>query len=130
MERYIIPAIILLIFSLVLFANMHYAKADDQGHPPEHMMLHEKFYSKWNMPNNGGYRVNSCCSNTDCYPTPIKKEGEKHVFLHRETQTWLEVPETKLEQNQPDEEESPDGQSHVCASKNGVVFCATMGSGQ
>jgi len=35
-------------------------------HPPQDQLLHEKFYSTWQMPDNP---MRSCCNNADCYPT-------------------------------------------------------------
>jgi len=75
---------------------------DDHQHPPQDMALHEKFYSTWNVPNNGNERVASCCNLKDCYPTTIKKVGEHWYAQRREDFQWILIPEGKLEHNQPD----------------------------
>ncbi len=110
-------------------------------HPPEHMQLHDEFYASWKMPEPRdratGQRQNNCCGGRDCYPTAIKKVtygkwGEQSGWyaMHRETGKWVIIPDEKLEHNTHDPRESPDGQSHVCASPLGNIFCAVVGSGQ
>ena len=105
---------------------------DDHQHPPQDMALHEKFYSTWNVPNNGNERVASCCNLKDCYPSTTKKVGEHWYAQRREDFQWILIPEGKLEHNQPDPRESPDYQSHVCMTPPGsgkTVYCAVLGSG-
>lgn len=102
-----------------------------QGHP-EDMAMHEKFYSTWNMPNYGRPRLSSCCNKNDCYATPIRQVDGKYYARRREDGMWLLIPPNKLEQLQPDERESPDGQSHACIAPpyaGNAVYCATLGTG-
>lgn len=130
----IIITVMVMMFLVVSYGT---GRADDvDGGPmphanhPQDLPLHERFYSTWNMPNAGMRRTVSCCNKNDCYPTRIWAENGKYWALHRESGESIEVPANKLEQLQPDEEESPDGQSHICASRQKAVYCATMGSGQ
>lgn len=121
----------------LLIASLLYAKAADAGeHNHEALGEVGAFYETWmRMPD----RSNSCCNKIDCYETIIKPDGKGgHVFLHRETQTWVLIPNDKLEDNATDARDSPNGMSHVCASPvlgglNGEtyinVFCAVRGSG-
>lgn len=107
----------------------------EEGHPPQDQALHDQFYSKWNMPDmrdSTDHRYASCCNKIDCYPTAFKKEGDTWYARQRETGNWIAVPESKIEQNYLDMNESPDGQSHVCMSSPATgsrVICATIGSG-
>jgi hypothetical protein len=91
-----------------------------------------EIYSKWAMPDQrsqNGLRNMSCCSGKDCYMTSTRRQDGQWQYLHRETGQWLVIPKHKIEQNYPDEWESPDGRSHVCALPSGLVLCATLGSG-
>lgn len=99
------------------------------SHPPEDEALHGKFYSTWNMPNNGQPRDKSCCNKGDCYPTPFKNVAGTWFAMHRETGKWIVVPDQKLEHLQSDPRESPDGQGHLCASAERYVYCAVIGGG-
>lgn len=99
------------------------------SHPPQDEAMHDKFYSTWNMPNNGQPRDKSCCNKFDCYPTPFKNVGGTWYAMHRETGKWIAVPPQKLEHLQSDPRESPDGQGHMCASATSYVYCAVIGGG-
>jgi hypothetical protein len=116
----------------VVMLIITFAYAQTHQHPAKDAALHEQFYSKWNMPNNGHERTSSCCNKHDCYPTPIKQVDGQYYALRREDQKWIPFPASKLEQNQTDERESPDHQSHACIPppQNGNhVYCATLGTG-
>lgn len=128
-----------LIFLLALSAIV---KADGPPGPhqehPEDLPLHEQFYSKWQMPNGGKTRTASCCNKADCYPTAFKLEGGTWFAQRREDGMWMAVPASKLEQEQTDPEESPDGLGHVCAAPPAYddegkklsyfsIFCAVLG---
>ena len=106
-------------------------KIQHEGHPQD-LLLHDKFYSTWNQPNNGNRRRVSCCNNQDCYPTNIVLKEGKWWAQRREDLKWIMIPDGKLEHNQPDPRESPDHQSHACISPpigGDYVFCAVLGSG-
>lgn len=127
--RYVLAAVAALCI-LVLGAP---AAGQEHQHPPRDAQLHDKFYSTWNMPNGGQPRTSSCCSSKDCYPTTIKNVGGVWFAQRREDQAWIMVPDAKVEQNQSDPRESPDGLSHVCmaAPTGGAnVYCAVLGTGQ
>lgn len=122
--RYLFP---LLLGFCLMTAFLSIAKAQ---HPPEHQNLHDKFYSTWQMAvvrDALGRRTNSCCSNHDCYPTRFRNVAGVWFAFHRETQSWIPVPESRLEHNTPDPRESPDGHSHLCASALTNVYCAVLG---
>lgn len=114
---------------VILLALTSAALADDHQHPPQDADLHDAFYSTWRVPNGGAYRGSSCCNKKDCYPAQIKSQAGQVFFLHRETRQWKIIPQGIIEANQPDPRESPDGQSHVCASPTGAVYCAVLGGG-
>jgi hypothetical protein len=117
-----------LAFALTAFAT----RAGEHFHPPEDAALHHKFYVMWNMPNNGQPREKSCCNKEDCYPTQIKNVGGTYFALRREDQMWVPIPHAKIEHNQSDPRESPDGRNHVCMAppQDGIkVYCAVLGSG-
>lgn len=106
---------------------------EHHGHQPQHMTLHEQFYSKWNRPDmrhGDGSRYSSCCNNQDCEPAPLRHGAQGWEAWHRLTQRWVPVPDAILEQNNADMVESIDGQSHACISASGTtVYCATLGAG-
>lgn len=119
----------LLMTALILWALPTLAQ---HNHPPQDAQLHEQFYSTWQMPNGGQPRANSCCNKADCYPTPMRNVGGTWFAKRREDGRWIAIPDSKLEQNQPDMRESPDGQSHVCMpppNHSDGVYCATLGLG-
>lgn len=116
-------------FSIV---GIRLSQAQDHSHPASDIELHNKFYSTWDMPNDGNERTKSCCNKRDCYPTPIKFLNGRYYALRREDGMWLIVPTDKLEQNQSDMRDSPDHQSHACIShpdSGNYVYCATLGAG-
>jgi hypothetical protein len=102
--------------------------AQERHHPPEHMQLHEKFYSTWFMPDDPR---RSCCNKADCYPTQVKFENGQWWALRREDQQYIPVPWQKVEINR----NNPDGRNHLCAppptSPHGpsTVFCFALGGG-
>ncbi len=93
-------------------------------HPPEHVELHEKFYSNWMMPD---YPSISCCSNRDCAPAEAKIVNGTWYAKRDTDKKWRKVPDSKVEINR----DSPDGRSHLCApmSEPDGVFCFIPGSG-
>lgn len=97
-------------------------------HPPQDEELHVKFYLSWMIP---PLRNVSCCDKRDCYPTAVKNVGGTWFVERREDREWIPVPEHKIEQNQKDPKESPDGRAHVCLGPPpyGVLHCFTHGSG-
>lgn len=120
--------LLILILATPAFAQGH------SNHPPKDQALHETFYSTWLRPDIrvGVDRTASCCNDKDCYPTLFKKVGGTWFAQRREDREWIAVPAAIIEQNQPDERESPDGQSHVCMQPPNMqnkVFCATLGTG-
>lgn len=94
-------------------------------HPPEHQALHEQFYSTWMIPPS---RTTSCCNKQDCFPTTFRKRADQWWALDRDGLTWLLVPADKIEENQTDPRDSPDGRGHICAYR-AYIYCAVLGSG-
>jgi hypothetical protein len=118
--------------TLALALNVTFSHSQPNGHPPEHQNLHETFYSHWDNPRlrmEDGRRYSSCCGLKDCYPTEVSKRGDQIYARSHDGLRWVLVPSSAIEQNYPDEEESPDGQSHVCMNEYDVVFCFTLGTG-
>lgn len=83
-------------------------RAGTHRHPPQDQPLHEKFYSKWHMPDNPSV---SCCNEADCYPTEIKYVDGKIYAKRREDGKYISVPPEKVERNR----DNPDGRNHLCA---------------
>jgi hypothetical protein len=101
--------------------------AAQHQHPPQDEALHEKFYSKWYMPDDPS---KSCCNKADCYPTEIKYIGGKLFARRREDGKYILVPAQKIERNR----DNPDGRSHLCAPPPSsyapdTVFCFSLGGG-
>jgi hypothetical protein len=130
MERDTPPAAAVMMLVAAISLLIFIATKAWAQHPPEHQELHEKFYSTWMIPRPGmpDHRKASCCDKRDCYPAEVTRIGGQWFFLHRETKRWLPIPENRLEHNQPDPRESPDGRSHICAGTTGVLYCATLGA--
>ncbi len=71
----------------------------------------------------------SCCGPNDCQIVQVKHtEDDRWYFRDPQQHTWREIPDDRIENNQPDARESPDGQSHVCFNP-AYVLCAVLGSG-
>jgi hypothetical protein len=107
-------------------------EAQEHQHPAADADLHARFYAGWMIPNGGEPRRSSCCSLKDCYPTEIRQQAGVYLARRREDGAWIPIPRGKLEHEQGDPRESPDGQSHVCMPPPGagtVVYCAVLGSG-
>jgi hypothetical protein len=95
-------------------------------HPPQDQLLHEKFYSKWHMPDNPTL---SCCNEADCYPTEIKYVDGNLYAKRREDGKYISIPPEKVERNR----DNPDGRNHLCAPPpsayhtSDTVFCFALG---
>lgn len=102
------------------------SQAGIHRHPPQDLPLHEKFYSKWHMPDNPSV---SCCNEADCYPTEIKYVDGKIYAKRREDGKYIFVPPEKVERNR----DNPDGRNHLCAPppntshSSDTVFCFALG---
>src|SRR5882757_9460872 len=90
-----------------------------QGHPEKH-----DWYKELKQPDTGY----SCCngrSNTsegDCRPTRayLSDDGMWYALLNGR---WVPVPPRVVLKQL-----APDGRSHICASKNGMIYCFLGGS--
>lgn len=118
----------------LLLSSVFGVRGQEHEHPPEHMPLHDRFYSTWMKP---GARNESCCNKQDCFPTVVRIRGtfceayRPLGFGTGNVSEWVKFDCQKLEENQPDGREAPDGQSHACLSRySDTVYCAVRGSGQ
>jgi hypothetical protein len=104
------------------------ALAEERHHPPEHMQLHEKFYSTWYMPDEP---TRSCCNRADCYPTQVKFHEGQWWAMRREDGKYIPIPWKKVEVNR----NNPDGRNHLCAPPPSphhppnAVYCFALGGG-
>src|ERR1700716_3269874 len=114
-----------------LFAVPGLAQEAGQGrplhqHPPQDRLLHERFYSRWHMPDNPAM---SCCNEADCYPTEIKYIHGDIYAKRREDGKYIAIPPQKVERNR----DNPDGLNHLCAPPPSVyhpsdtVYCFALG---
>jgi len=90
-----------------------------------------KFYQTWKQPtdrNENGERTKGCCGENDCHPVAqLRRNGEDWFFYDTTYRVWILIPPDKIEDNQPDPRDSPDGNWHVCNQRS-MVFCAVRGS--
>lgn len=104
------------------------AHADDHQHPTHDQALHDKFYSTWLVPNGGYSRRQSCCNKKDCAAVrAVRRKGDIWEAQRDSDGSWLRVPPSKVESNQPDPRQSPDGRSHMCSVETNVI-CFVLGS--
>jgi hypothetical protein len=100
-------------------AQDHSSGQYGQGHAENH-----DWYEKLKQPGSNA----SCCNGTtngvegDCRPTRAyqKDDGMWYALLNGR---WVPVPPRVVLQQL-----SPDGNSHICAGKSGVIFCFLGGS--
>lgn len=91
----------------------------DEGHAENH-----DWYQELKQPGTGF----SCCNGTingiegDCRPTRayVTDEGQWYALLNGR---WVPVPPRVVLRQL-----APDGGSHICASKNGMIYCFLGGS--
>lgn len=117
-------------------------RAAEHNHPPQHAAIHDEFYSKWNKPNGGAERTQSCCNKQDCIPTRISVAGGVCKAWKPDVKAcgdygdcvdipahWVVFDCMRLEEYQKDPHDSPDGKSHACiAVHTDTVYCAVRGS--
>lgn len=87
-------------------------------------------YSDWKMPDNrppSGERMYSCCNNIDCAPRQSRFESGHWYVQFRDS--WLLVPDSKVETKYRDAWITPDGLAHGCISQSGVIYCFTPPGG-
>lgn len=114
--------------ALVALLGVAFAQEEHRGHKPEHMELHNQFYSTWMMPDN---RAISCCHDEDCEPAEAHQENgvwyARKVSEAESYPEYIRIPENKVERDR----DSPDGRSHICGRRYGFsngnmsmsVFC-------
>lgn len=123
---------VLVFIGLICLARQAYG--EEHHHPAADAPIHEQFYSKWMIPTP---RTQSCCDLKDCYPTALRQRADGQWEARRRPsdmrdglKEWVPFAAAKLEQNQTDPQESPDGRSHACISQHSdIVYCATLGAG-
>jgi hypothetical protein len=110
---------------LLLYVGMNGGLAQHAGHhhPPEHEMLHQKFYKSWMRPDDRRY---SCCNDQDCAPVPAVRYSPHTGWEAQRASDgkWLRIPQEKVEYDR----DSPDGWAHMC-SIGDTVFCFISGIG-
>lgn len=127
MQRYF-HLIVRLGLSLACFVMLKVNAQEHRQHPAQDMLLHEKFYSTWFMPDQP---EKSCCNKADCYPTIARFQNGQWWAQRREDGEWLPIPWKKVEMRR----DNPDGRSHVCAPPPSsshpptTVFCFSLGGG-
>ncbi len=99
------------------------ALAQDGHHGQGHSQNHD-WYQELKQPGTGL----SCCNGTtndaegDCRPTRayVSDDGQWYALLNGR---WVPVPPRVVLKQL-----APDGSSHICASKNGMIYCFLGGS--
>lgn len=129
--RKVDAAIPLIVFGL-LFIGIQLAMAQDhQGHRPQDLPIHKRFYNTWMMPD---APYTSCCHDEDCRPAEVKfKDGKVYARQEGDEGEFTLVPPNKIEEKRS----SPDGRNHLCgrrywhnsASGDFSVFCFIAGAG-
>ena len=105
------------------FVHPKKAHAQDGAHGQNHAEGHD-WYKELKQPGTGY----SCCNGTvngiegDCRPTRayIQDDGTWRALIDGR---WVEVPPRVVLQKL-----APDGNSHICAGKNGMIYCFIGGS--
>jgi hypothetical protein len=121
-------ALAIVILMIAAFCQLSQVRAQDHHHPAADVVIHEKFYSTWMMPDRPEI---SCCNRQDCYPTEVRFRDGFWEAKRREDGIYVRVPWEKVEKNR----DSPDGRNHVCMPppnrgyQGAEVFCFALGSG-
>ena len=77
-------------------------------HLPQHMELHEKFYSKLKVPGTD----TSCCSDKDCRPVDYRVRSDG-AYEFKVAGYWIKVDNKRIVR-----ELTPDGGSHWCGMRH------------
>ena len=101
------------------------AAAQSGRHNDGHAQQHD-WYQELKQPGTGY----SCCNGTvngilgDCRPTRAYQDddGAWHALMDGK---WVKIPPRVIF---PQATLSPDGRSHICASRSGMIFCFLGGS--
>ena len=122
---YLSGAAVLAIFMLAFtFSGGHRAFAQEGHHNQGHADQHD-WYQELKQPGTGF----SCCNGTkngvegDCRPTRAylnDDDGRWYALLNGR---WTQIPPRVVLQQL-----APDGRSHICASKSGMIYCFLGGS--
>lgn len=110
--------------ALAAFTAPDLRAQDHSGHRGESHVENHDWYEKLKQPGTNA----SCCNGTrdgvegDCRRTRAyqKEDGMWYALLNGR---WVPVPPRVVLQQL-----SPDGNSHICAGKSGVIFCFLGGS--
>ena len=126
----LVAAVFVMTWLILFMYSVKFSYA--QHHHPDETITDprvSRFYDAWQRP---PHRAGSCCSEKDCYAAQIRRNPSGGLeYLHKWTGTWAEIPSRVLESNQKDPLDSPNTESHVCASEMfpDIVFCAVLGGG-
>lgn len=103
--------------SLLFLAARAIAQDGGGHHGHGHASNHDS-YQKLMQPGT----TYSCCHDEDCRPT--RAFQDENGFWHAQLDgNWVTVPNRALLKDL-----APDGNSHICASKGGYIFCFIGGS--
>ncbi len=111
-----------IVLSPVLAQDSHHSDSNGwhgQGHSENH-----DWYEKLKQPGTGY----SCCNGTingvegDCRPTRAYLNDDGQWYAQVDGRWVLVPPRVVLQQL------APDGRSHICASKSGMIYCFLGGS--
>lgn len=117
MQRFLVA----LAFLLVAAGAAAQSGRHNDGHAQQH-----DWYQELKQPGTGY----SCCNGTingilgDCRPTRAYQDddGAWHALVDGK---WVKIPPRVI---LPQATLSPDGRSHICASRGGMIFCFLGGS--
>ena len=114
------------VLGVFAFASMLVGAAAfaQDGHHGQGHAEHHDWYQQLKQPGTGF----SCCNGTtngvegDCRPTRayLNDDGSWYAFLDGR---WVPVPPRVVLKQL-----APDGRSHICASKSGLIYCFLGGS--
>lgn len=94
------------------------ALAQDAGHHGHGHVDNHDWYQKLNQPGT----TYSCCHDQDCRPTRAFLD-DNGFWQAQIDGRWVTVPHRAVLKDL-----APDGNSHICASKGGYIFCFIGGS--
>jgi hypothetical protein len=126
MPRYVLGILALasMLVGTPAFAQDSHPFDPAQGRHGEGHAEHHDWYQQLKQPGTGF----SCCNGTtngvegDCRPTRayLNDDGAWYAFLDGR---WVPVPPRVVLKQL-----APDGRSHICASKSGLIYCFLGGS--
>jgi len=127
--RAIVIAVVLACVAIVVLSERRTARADS-GHHGHHHAQHHDWYEKLKQPGTGY----SCCNGSQIMPGGELIEGDcrpTKAWQDPDTGNWTAMLDGKPVHVPPRavlKTLAPDGRSHICANKSGMIFCFIGGS--